>query len=103
MGGFNLPNEGWAQLPGISAENFCATEKVLTAQLKCTQLIPEPTHKGCKTFDLVFTNYDESKPLNIGKHSTFSDLFTMSVGIPENSEKLDTQTTLKQYSLIVSE
>ena len=102
MGDFNLPNEDWAQFPAISTEYFCETEKFLTAK-NFTQLVKEPTHKDGNVLDLVFTNYDEPEVLDIEKHPTFSDHFSISVGIPKNSGTMYTQTDLKQYSLAATD
>ena len=102
MGDFNLPNKDWAQFPAISTEYFCETEKLLTAK-NFTQLIKEPTHKDGNVLDLVFKNYDEPEVLDIEKHPTFSDHFSISVGIPKNSETMYTQTDLKQYSLAATD
>ena len=102
MGDFNLQNEDWAQFPAISTEYFCETEKFLTSKI-FTQLIKEPTHKDGNVLDLVFTNYDEPEFLDSEKHPTFSDHFSISAGIPKNSETMYTQTDLKQYSLAATD
>ena len=102
MGDFNLQNEDWAQFPAISTEYFCETEKFLTSKI-FTQLIKEPTHKDGNVLDLVFTNYDEPEVLDSEKHPTFSDHFSISAGIPKNSETMYTQTDLKQYSLAATD
>ena len=102
MTDFNLPDEDCANFPAIDAETLTSTMNFVPTN-SFTQLVTEPTHKDGNVLDLIFSNFNDSEILCMGKHLFFSDHYGVSLILARTMLALANNTDCRPFSLIASD